>query len=1536
MQPVQMLEVPGFRQRLLEALSLGRRQQYHLPHLHHEQKEEPNAGVPWGRSPSRTGSIRRVEDERGEGCSECESDLLYLSFITASSSVPCVSSSSDGESTSSGATGRSRRRKRKHWSGHALNELLIMGNQDGKLKRSAGGDAGGAAEECGALRENNGTKKFHGKKSHNKHGEGGKKKNKSDSKSVFPHIRKRKNQGKVKGFLGGSKEDALDSQHDELDSVPSLCNKTPDLSGDELGQSDAEAERPRLLADSRQTTLDAADGPEEEERKVVSSGSDTDMYSFHSATEQEDLLADIQQAIRLKQGVILTSAIDLSEEKDCKQTGCGDVKSTPTPDSEPFTVLEAIPKRENGHISSPHPPQQPAVKEETDACGEPLPSDEALCASIAVVTVTKETEAVSEPPAPLPVATSPVTKTTSTTSFPDLTASFESATEAIEEENVDVSPRDAPSTDTLSGGNDLGSAGSLECVTAIELASEPPEEDAPDTQRRKSSVTFSQWAQPESPLATRLLKSALTSCATACNSVKPYPPISTSYIKTTTRQLSSPSCSPGPSPSHSPLFARRGHGDSSATVARAERRRVKRQRSYSITGPISRSADWTEELRTLPPKTAGSADYLEYGGSDGALRTGSTTQKTTGAQASTCGFHEVFTGRTLLEKFFQQQDSSEPEEAEKLCSRILAMGLLLPFSDCFREPYDSSGHLAPKFDHDQLYTWAAVSQPPQSLERLEVHLPDHLSSLWHPARPEEKDKPEAKYTEAEHQAIVLDLKKQQDEEIRQIEEESVLKTVRLKHEHVCVIEQLEQTIEDLRCKIAELEKQQPLLEREIITQDQECGVEEDLVPDVCHVDLQTETLALLALEAKSVQTSPMEESFRFKVPSLEQSPAELPLPRRSEPLLASETTSDPDRAVPAFVCVCQKQQGSLLPPPPLPSSFLPLPGETVPPPPPLPSMLAPPPPPPLPGDSLPPPPPPLPLLTVPPPPPPLPGGPLPPPPPPLPSMLAPPPPPPLPGDSLPPPPPPLPSMTVPPPPPPLPGSSLPPPPPPLPGLSAPPSHPAAVSAPPPPPPPPPPPGHSGPSSGACGPPLSFGLGSLPPPLPLGLYALGAPHEKPPRKNVVEPPRPMKPLYWTRIQLHTKKDSASLVWEKIDEPSVDFEEFVNMFSKTAVKEKKKPLSDTISRSKTKQVVKLLNTKRSQAVGILMSSLHLDMKDIQHAILNLDNTVVDLETLQALYENRAQQDELDKIDKHIKSSKDKDGSKPLDKPEQFLHQLHQIPDFSGRVFCILFQSTFTECISSVQRKLQILQRICKTLQDSSGVQQLLGLVLAFGNFMNGGNRTRGQADGFTLDILPKLKDVKSSDNSKSLLIYIVSYYLRHFDEDAGRETCVFPLPEPHDLFQASQIKFEDLNKDLLKLKKDLRVCTSEVQKVCSSTTDEHLQPFKDKMESFVSEAKTELETEEMKLSDTHKVFLELCSFFSVKAKSGEKEVSPNTFFSIWHEFSTDFKDAWKKENKVILQERLKAAEESFRQVKEKATYSIKPKHASGIKAKLGMKI
>ncbi len=240
-----------------------------------------------------------------------------------------------------------------------------MGNQDGKPKRSEG-----AADETAA--HDGGTKK-------------GKKKNKSDRSSVFPHIRKRK----AKSFPGGSREV-------EVDSAPSLYNKTPDLSGDELGHS----EHPRV----------------EEEKKVASSGSDTDMYSFHSAAEQEDLLADIQQAIRLNQGVMLGS---VQNHWESKQTG--DAKNTPTPDSEPFSVIEALPKAERNGI---------VLSGEELAVNGGL-SEEGLCAPVAVTTLSKEPEA---PPPP----------TLSTTSFPDLTVSFESAVEAVEDD------RSPPSTDTAS------------------------------------------------------------------------------------------------------------------------------------------------------------------------------------------------------------------------------------------------------------------------------------------------------------------------------------------------------------------------------------------------------------------------------------------------------------------------------------------------------------------------------------------------------------------------------------------------------------------------------------------------------------------------------------------------------------------------------------------------------------------------------------------------------------------------------------------------------------------------------------------------------------------------------------------------------------------------------------------------------------------------------------------------------------------------------------------------------------------------------
>ncbi|XP_031515674.1 formin-2 isoform X2 [Papio anubis] len=1512
-----------------------------------------------------------------------------------------------------------------------------MGNQDGKLKRSAGdalheGGGGGGAEDALGPRDVETTKKGSGgKKALGKHGKGGgggggesgKKKSKSDSRaSVFSNLRIRKNLSKGKG-AGGSREDVLDSQAlqtGELDSAHSLLTKTPDLSlsADETGLSDTECADPfevtrpggpgpaearvrgRPVAEDVETAAGAQDG------QRTSSGSDTDIYSFHSATEQEDLLSDIQQAIRLQQQQQqLQLQLQQQQQQQQQLQGAEEPAAPPTavsPQPGAFLGLDRFLLGPSGGAGEA--PGSPDTEQALSALSD-LP--ESLAA---------EPREPQQPPSPgglpaseapsLPAAQPAVADSPSSTAFPF----------------PETGPGEEAAGAPVRGAGDTDEEGEEDAFEDAPRGS-PGEEWAPevgeDAPQRLEEEPEEEAQGPDSPAAASLPGSP----APSQRCFKPYPLITPCYIKTTTRQLSSPNHSPSQSPNQSPRIKRRpepslsrGSRTALASVAAPAK---KHRADGGLAGGLSRSADWTEELGARTPRAGGSAHLLERGvaADSGGGVSPALAAKASGAPAAADGFQNVFTGRTLLEKLFSQQENGPPEEAEKFCSRIIAMGLLLPFSDCFREPCNQNAQTnAASFDQDQLYTWAAVSQPTHSLDYSEGQFPRRVPSMGPPSKPPDEEH-RLGDAETESQSAVSETPKKRSDAVQK-------EVVDMKSEgQANVIQQLEQTIEDLRTKIAELERQYPALDTEVASGRQGLGNGVTASGDVCLEALRLEEKEgrhQRILEAKSIQTSPTEEGGVLTLPPVgalghppcppgaESGPqtkfcSEISLivsPRRISVQLDShqptQSISQPPPPPSFLWSAGQGQPGSQPPhsslstefetshersvssafknschipsPPPLPctesSSSMPGLGMVPPPPPPLPGMTVPtlpstaiPPPPPLPGtEMLPPPPPPLPGVGIPPPPP-LPGAGIPPPPP-LPGAGIPPPPP-LPGAGIPPPPP-LPGAGIPPPPP-LPGAGIPPPPP-LPGMGIPPPPPLpGAGIPPPPPlpgmgippapaPPPPPPGTGIPPPPllpASGPPLLPQVGSstlptpqvcgfLPPPLPSGLFGFGMNQDKGSRKQPIEPCRPMKPLYWTRIQLHSKRDSStSLIWEKIEEPSIDCHEFEELFSKTAVKERKKPISDTISKTKAKQVVKLLSNKRSQAVGILMSSLHLDMKDIQHAVVNLDNSVVDLETLQALYENRAQSDELEKIEKHGRSSKDKENAKSLDKPEQFLYELSLIPNFSERVFCILFQSTFSESICSIHRKLELLQKLCETLKNGPGVMQVLGLVLAFGNYMNGGNKTRGQADGFGLDILPKLKDVKSSDNSRSLLSYIVSYYLRNFDEDAGKEQCLFPLPEPQDLFQASQMKFEDFQKDLRKLKKDLKACEVEAGKVYQVSSKEHMQPFKENMEQFIIQAKIDQEAEENSLTETHKCFLETTAYFFMKPKLGEKEVSPNAFFSIWHEFSSDFKDFWKKENKLLLQERVKEAEEVCRQKKGKSLYKIKPRHDSGIKAKISMK-
>lgn len=113
--------------------------------------------------------------------------------------------------------------------------------------------------------------------------------------------------------------------------------------------------------------------------------------------------------------------------------------------------------------------------------------------------------------------------------------------------------------------------------------------------------------------------------------------------------------------------------------------------------------------------------------------------------------------------------------------------------------------------------------------------------------------------------------------------------------------------------------------------------------------------------------------------------------------------------------------------------------------------------------------------------------------------------------------------------------------------------------------------------------------------------------------------------------------------------------------------------------------VLDQKRSQNVGILISSRHLDVQEVESAVYNLDTSIIDLETLQKIFELRATEDELATMRLTLEQQPDA----VMDKPETFLLELANIPHFSERVACFMFQNSFFESLAHISSPLNNLK-------------------------------------------------------------------------------------------------------------------------------------------------------------------------------------------------------------------------------------------------------
>jgi hypothetical protein len=424
---------------------------------------------------------------------------------------------------------------------------------------------------------------------------------------------------------------------------------------------------------------------------------------------------------------------------------------------------------------------------------------------------------------------------------------------------------------------------------------------------------------------------------------------------------------------------------------------------------------------------------------------------------------------------------------------------------------------------------------------------------------------------------------------------------------------------------------------------------------------------------------------------------------------------------------------------------------------------------------------------------------------------------------------------------------------------------------------------------------------------------------------------VKFINYFSFKLYSNSSKVDAIWFEITEADID-DDFKSLFSKTqAVKAIAKQTKITKTTNQKQECIKLLDSKRSQAIGILITSKRLDLNVIRDALIEFNNELLSYETLNSIYAIRPQEEEIRTIQEYLRTTNNNDDL--LDKPELFLYELYKIPAFETRIYCLVFQNRFNELIASIEFRLNNINTMCEELMTSEKIKKILGIILACGNFMNATNKTRGDADGFDLAILPNLKDVKSRDNTTNLLNYIVYFYVNKIDDDIKK----LPVPDSSDFNSVAQANFDDLEKEILKAKNELKEVEERVDFIikqnnqASNQTEENeaqnhleidlIEPFKTKVTHFIQEANDYCKEQEENLDKCKAKFKTLVNSFGLKPKSNENEITPQYFFGIWSAFCHDFKESWKRESQRLNKQRLKEINDKRKRIKSQST-EVKP--------------
>ena len=344
---------------------------------------------------------------------------------------------------------------------------------------------------------------------------------------------------------------------------------------------------------------------------------------------------------------------------------------------------------------------------------------------------------------------------------------------------------------------------------------------------------------------------------------------------------------------------------------------------------------------------------------------------------------------------------------------------------------------------------------------------------------------------------------------------------------------------------------------------------------------------------------------------------------------------------------------------------------------------------------------------------------------------------------------------------------------------------------------------------------------------------------------------MKALFWDIIPSKEIKDT---LWDKLDDTKIkiNLDKFEEKFSQVKKETKKVVVEKKAPAKKEKKT--FLDADRTRMMSIVLNKIRIDTLELSDAIEQYDLKILTPEVCGLLLPILPNDAEIKEV-----SAFQGDIMEELAVCDQFVLIISGIAAFKERIKAIVFQYNYKSDYNIIIEEINRIFKVFKVMKEDKNLKRLFEVILALGNYMNGGS-FRGGAFGFTLGSLTKLADTKSS--GITFIDYIIKFIYEEIKEpkvlDIINDLKEFDKLQYQSIVESSK-QMENRWKDVLALKKAL--ADNKDILLDEDKSDKFLDSFYNDAEGKIKEIKEKVEKIDKDYEDIAKFYGETAAKFNM---------------------------------------------------------------------------